>query len=121
MGARSTHQAPSGNRPPASEAARIASRVLPHPPAPISAVRRCSAKSSLMSASSRFLPTKLESSTGRLPGAASRVDEGENPDRRSAPTSLSFASLIATERPPPFVTLAARRSQNGPLNEGYPH
>ena len=75
-GARSTSQTPSGKPRSLPDAASMASRVLPHPPGPVSVTSRLRSSRRHTSVSSRSRPTKLVSLRGRLcgprPGSASR-------------------------------------------------
>jgi hypothetical protein len=70
MGASSTNQTPSGYKRLLSRPARRATLVLPTPPVPVSVSRRVEDIARLMSESPWRRPTKLVSSTGKLPARA---------------------------------------------------
>ena len=65
-GARSTNHTPSGKPSSTCRATSSASRVLPHPPAPVSVNSRVDGSSRASSAISRWRPMKLVSGAGRL-------------------------------------------------------
>ncbi len=86
---RSTHHTPSRQRAPRESAVRMASRVLPHPPAPAIVISRVVDSSRSTSSSSASRPTKLVSWVGRLSGIGS-----PDPGGRRCSTCGVHASIL---------------------------
>lgn len=94
-GGDATHHAPSGNRGSACDAVHAASRLLPHPPAPVGVSNLVSDRARATSASSRSRPTKLVNSAGRLWGTESTERSGTTIDGPAGPLALTAGSVIS--------------------------